>query len=112
MTHEEALEALSRLRSEAATANARVHEAMERVTQTDEVPTHVDVHGDHLMISVRGKQLAMKFLSDLHITLEHVQDIDAEPEIEHTLWGDGECPASTCPASGSTTCMVIEIRPS
>jgi len=38
MTHEEAMEALPGLRAEAAEANARVHEAMERLTQTDEVP--------------------------------------------------------------------------
>jgi hypothetical protein len=86
MTHEEALAALPRLRAEAATANVRVHEAMERVAETDDVPTHVDVHGDHLGISVRGKELAMTFLSDLRIPLEHVQRVEADPEIEHTLW--------------------------
>ena len=75
MTHEEVLEALPRLRAEAATANARVHEAMERVSQTDEVPTHVEVHGDHLVISVRGKELSLTFLSDLRIPLEHVQRV-------------------------------------
>ena len=70
MTHEEALAALPQLREEASRANARVHEAMDRVAQTDEVPTHVDVHGDHLVVSVRGKELAMTFLSDLVIHLK------------------------------------------
>jgi hypothetical protein len=97
MTHEETLEALPRLRAEAAEANARVHEAMERVTLTDEVPTHVDVHGNHLVISVRGKELAMTFLSDLRIPLEHVQSIEADPEIEHTLWRGWRVPGVHLP---------------
>jgi hypothetical protein len=97
MTHEEAMEALPGLRAEAAEANARVHEAMERLTQTDEVPTHVDVHGDHLVISVRGKELAMTFLSDLRIPLEHVQGVEADPEIEHTLWRGWRVPGVHLP---------------
>ena len=86
MTHEETLAALPRLREEAATANARVHEAMDRVTQTDDVPTHVDVYGDHLVISVRGRELALTLLSDLRIPLAHVQRVEADPDIEHKLW--------------------------
>ena len=97
MTHEEAVAALPRLREEAATANARVHEAMERVTQTDEVPTHVEVHGDHLVISVRGKELSLTFLSDLRIPLEHVQRVEADPEIEHTLWRGWRVPGVHLP---------------
>jgi hypothetical protein len=97
MTHEETLAALPGLRAEAATANARVHEAMERVAQTDEVPTHVDVHGDHLVISVRGKELAMTFLSDLRIPLEHVRGVEADPEIEHTLWRGWRIPGVHLP---------------
>jgi len=97
MTHEEALEALPRLRAEAATANARVHEAMEQVNQTDEVPTHVEVHGDHLVISVRGKELSLTFLSDLRIPLEHVQRVEADPEIEHTLWRGWRVPGVHLP---------------
>lgn len=97
MTHEEALAALPKLREEASRANARVHEAMERVAQTDEIPTHVDVHGDHLVVSVRGKELAMTFLSDLRIPLEHVQGIEADPEIEHTLWRGWRVPGVHVP---------------
>ena len=63
MTHEEALAALPTLREEAASANARVHEAMERVAQNDEVPTHVDVHGDHLVVSVRGRERSVRYLA-------------------------------------------------
>jgi hypothetical protein len=77
MTHEEALAALPKLREEASRANARVHEAMDRVAQTDEVPTHVDVHGDHLVVSVRG--------------------IEADPEIEHTLWRGWRVPGVHLP---------------
>jgi hypothetical protein len=97
MTHEEVLTALPKLREEAAWANARVHEAMERVAQTDEVPTHVDVHGDHLVVSVRGRELAMTFLSDLRIPLEHVQGVEADPEIEHTLWRGWRIPGVHLP---------------
>jgi len=86
MTHEEALEVLPRLRAGAAVANARIHQAMERVAQTDEIPTHVDVHGDHLVISVRGRELALTLLSDLRIPLAHVQRVEADPDIEHKLW--------------------------
>lgn len=97
MSHEEVLAALPELRGEAARANARVHEAMERVAQTDEVPTHVDVHGDHLVVSVRGRELAMTFLSDLHIPLDHVQGVEADPEIEHTLWRGWRVPGVHVP---------------
>lgn len=97
MTHEEALAALPELREEASRANARVHEAMERVAQTEEVPTHVDVHGDHLVVSVRGKELALTFLSDLRIPLEHVQRLEADPEIEHTLWRGWRVPGVHVP---------------
>jgi hypothetical protein len=97
MTHEETLEALPRLREEASRANARVHEAMERVAETDDVPTHVDVHGDNLVVSVRGRELSMTFLSDLRIPLEHVQGVEADPEIEHTLWRGWRVPGVHLP---------------
>jgi hypothetical protein len=97
MTSEEAMAALPKLREEAAAANARVHEAMERVAETAEVPTHVDVHGDHLVVSVRGKELAMTFLSDLRIPLKHVQGVDADPEVEHTLWRGWRIPGVHLP---------------
>ena len=97
MTHEEALAALPELREEAARANARVHEAMDRVADSAEVPTHVHVHGDHLVVSVRGKELAMTFLSDLRIPLEHVQGVEADPEIEHTLWRGWRIPGVHVP---------------
>jgi hypothetical protein len=112
MTHEEALGVLPRLREEAARANARVHKAIDRVAQTDEGPTHVIVHGDHSVVNVSGREWSVRFLSDLHIPLEHVQDVEADPEIEHTLWRGGEYLGSTCRGSGSMTCMVVEIRPS
>ena len=38
MTHEEVLAALPKLREEAIRANARVHEAMERVAESDTSP--------------------------------------------------------------------------
>src|SRR5215203_2111063 len=83
--------------AEAAVANARVHEAMQRVAQTDEIPTHVDLHGDHLVISVRGRELALTFLSDLRIPLAHVQRVEADPDIEHTLWRGWRVPGVHLP---------------
>ncbi len=97
MTHEEAMAALPGLRQEAARADARVHEAMERVADTNEVPTHVEVHGDHLVVSVRGIEQAMTFLSNLRIPLEHVQSVEADPEIEHTLWRGWRVPGVHLP---------------
>ena len=44
MDHEEVIAALPKLREEAAKAEARVQAAMERVAQTAEVPTYVEVH--------------------------------------------------------------------
>ncbi len=97
MTHEEVLAALPKLREEAARASARLHEAMERVVETAEVPTHVDVHGDHLVVSVRGRERAMRLMSDLRIPLEHVQGVEADPEIEHTLWRGWRIPGVHLP---------------
>ena len=97
MTHEDVMAVLPKLREEAARANARVHEAMERVARTDEVPTHVDVHGDHLVVSVRGRELAMTLLGDLRIPLEHVQGVETDPEIEHTLWRGWRVPGVHIP---------------
>ena len=86
MTHEEATAALPRLREEAARADARVHAAMERIADTAEVPTYVEIHEDHLVVDVRGTEKAMTLLSRLRIPLEHVRGAEADPEIEHTLW--------------------------
>jgi hypothetical protein len=86
MNHEELEAALPKLREEAARAEARVHAAAERLGETAEVPTYVEVHEDHLVIDVRGTEKAMKLLSRLRIPLEHVLGAEADPEIEHTLW--------------------------
>jgi ribosomal protein L29 len=58
MDHEELAAALPKLREEAAKAEARVHAAMERLAETAEVPTYVEVHEDHLVIDVRGAEKA------------------------------------------------------
>jgi hypothetical protein len=80
MSHEEVAAALPKLREEAAKAEARVHEAAERLSET------VEVHDNYLVINVRGVERAMKLLGSLRIPLEHVQGAEADPEIEHTLW--------------------------
>ena len=97
MTHEEAAAALPKLREEAAQADARVHEAMERLAYTAEVPTLVEVHEDHIVVDVRGVERAMSMLSRLRIPLEHVQSAEADPEIEHTLWRGWRLPGVHLP---------------
>ena len=97
MDHEELVAALPKLREEAARTDARVHAAADRLAETAEVPTYIEVHGDHLVIDVRGVEKAMKLLSRLHIPLEHVQGAEADPEIEHTLWRGWRIPGVHLP---------------
>ena len=97
MDHEELVAALPKLREEAARTDARAHAAADRLAETAEVPTYVEVHGDHLVIDVRGVEKAMKLLSRLHIPLEHVQGAEADPEIEHTLWRGWRIPGVHLP---------------
>ena len=97
MNHEEVEAALPKLRQEAAKADARVHQAMERLAQTAEVLTYIDVHEDHLVVDVRGVEKAMTLLSRLSIPLEHVQGAEADPHIEHTLWRGWRIPGVHLP---------------
>jgi hypothetical protein len=97
MNHEEVAATLPKLREEAAKADAKVHAAMERLAETAEVPTYVDVYEDHLVVDVRGVERAMKLLSRLRIPLEHVQGAEADPEIEHTLWRGWRIPGVHLP---------------
>ncbi len=97
MDHDELVAALPKLREEAARADARVHAAAERLRETAEVPTYVEVHGDHLVVDVRGAEKAMKLLTRLHIPLEHVQGAEADPEVEHTLWRGWRIPGVHLP---------------
>src|SRR5918998_3003504 len=97
MTHEEAMAALAGLREEAARGDAGFHAAMERIADTAEVPTYVEVHEDHLVVDVRGTEKAMRMLSRLRIPLEHVQGAEADPEIEHTLWRGWRIPGIHLP---------------
>ena len=97
MNHEELLAELPRLREEAARADARVHAVAERIRETAEVPTYVEVHGDHLVVDVTGTEKAMKMLTRLHIPLEHVEGAEADPEVEHTLWRGWRIPGVPLP---------------
>jgi hypothetical protein len=97
MNHEEAAAALPKLREEAAKADARVHAAMERLAETAEVPTYVEVHEDYVVVDVRGTEKAMSLLSRLRIPLEHVQGAGADPQIEHTLWRGWRIPGIHLP---------------
>ena len=97
MNHEELVAALPKLREVAAQADARVHAAMERLRETAEVPTYVDVHGDHLVVDVMGSERAMRLLSRLRVPIEHVQGAEADPEIEHTLWRGWRIPGVHLP---------------
>jgi hypothetical protein len=97
MTHEEVTAALPKLREEAAKADARVHAAMERLAETADVSTYVEVHEDQLVVNVRGIERAMSLLSSLRIPLEHVRGAEADPEIEHTLWRGWRLPGVHLP---------------
>lgn len=97
MDHEELEAALPKLREEAAKADERVHAAMERLAETAEVPTFVEVRGDQLVVDVRGVDKAMRMLSRLRIPLEHVQGAESDPEIEHTLWRGWRIPGVHLP---------------
>jgi len=97
MTHEELLATLPRLREEAVRAETRLHEASEKLAETAEVPTYVEVHEDYLVVDVRGVEKAMKLLSRLRIPLEHVQGAEADPAIEHTLWRGWRMPGVHLP---------------
>ncbi len=97
MDHEELVATLPKLREEAAKTDARVHAAVERIAETAEVPTYVEVHGDHLVVDVRGTEKAMTLLSRLRIPLMHVQGAEANPEIEHTLWRGWRIPGVHLP---------------
>ena len=59
---------------------------MQRLTDTTEIPTYVEVHEDHLTVDVGGQEKMLSFKSRLHIPLEHVNSAEADPQIEHTLW--------------------------
>jgi hypothetical protein len=97
MDHEELVAALPKLREEASRAEARLHDASERLAETAEVPTYVEVHEDYLVVDVRGVEKAMKLLSRLRIPLEHVQGAEADPAIEHTLWRGWRMPGVHLP---------------
>ena len=97
MSHEEARAELTMLREEAARADARVHAAMERIAETAEVPTYVDIHEDHLVVDVRGTEKAMTLLSRVRIPLQHVLGAEADPEVEHTLWRGWRIPGVHIP---------------
>jgi hypothetical protein len=97
MDHEELAAALPKLREEATRAEAKVHAAVERLAETADVPTYVEVHEDHLVIDVRGTEKAMTMLSRLRIPLEHVTGAEADPEIEHTLWRGWRIPGVHVP---------------
>jgi hypothetical protein len=97
MDHEEVAAALPKLREEAAKADARVQEAMERLAETAEVPTYVEVHEDHLEVNITGVERVMSIQSSLHIPLEHVQGAEADPEIQHTLWRGWRLPGVHIP---------------
>jgi hypothetical protein len=112
MSHEEVAATLPRLCEEAAEASARVHAAMERLAESDEVPTYVEVHGDHLLVNVRGVERAMSLLSTLRIPSSTCGAQKRTYRSSTRCGGVGGCPASMSLGFDSTTCMATAIRPS
>src|ERR671921_220769 len=99
MTHEEVEAALPKLRQDVAEAEARLHAAMKRLAGTTEVATYVEVRKDHLAVNARGVggKAFTKWLGTLNIPLEHVQNAEADPEIEHALWRGWRIPGVSIP---------------
>lgn len=97
MDHEEVEAALPKLREEATRADARLHAAMQRLTDTAEVPTFVEVHEDHLVVDVRGTDKLVRFLGRLSIPLEHVVRAEADPNIEWAVWRGWRIPGVHVP---------------
>ncbi len=110
MTHEEVEAALPKLREEALEADARVQAAMQRLADTVEVPTFVEVRGDHIVVDVRGRDRLLRFLSRLRIPLEHVVRAEADPNLEWAVWRGWRVPGAAYPGFGSTTCTVAGIK--
>jgi hypothetical protein len=97
MDHEEVAAALPKLREEAARADARVHAAMQRLADTAEIPTFVEVHEDHIVVDVRGTDKAFTLLSRLRIPVEHVVRAEADPNIEWSVWRGWRVPGVHVP---------------
>ncbi len=97
MSHEEVAAALPKLREEAHEADVRLHAAMQRLADTNEVPTYVEVHDDHIVVDVRGREKVLKFLSRVKIPLEHVVRAEADPNIEWAVWRGWRVPGVRVP---------------
>ena len=97
MSHEEVAAALPKLRVEAHEADVRLQAAMQRLTDTIEVPTYVEVHDDHIVVDVRGREKVLKFLSRVRIPLEHVVRAEADPNIEWAVWRGWRVPGVRVP---------------
>jgi hypothetical protein len=97
MDHEEVAAALPKLREEAIKADARVQAAMQRLADTIEVPTFVEVNEGHIVVDVRGSDRAVMFLSRLRIPLEHVVRAEANPNIEWAVWRGWRVPGVRVP---------------
>jgi hypothetical protein len=86
MSREEVATALPKLREEAVKADAKVQAAMQRLADTIDIPTFVEVHEDHIVVDVRGRDRALRFMSRLRIPIEHVLRAEADPNIEWAVW--------------------------
>ena len=67
MDHDELVAAMPRLREEATRADARLHAATQRIADTAEVLTYVEVHEDYLVVDVRGIDRLFRVLSRLRL---------------------------------------------
>ncbi len=115
MDHEELVAALPKLREEATKADARAQAAVHRLAQTaDEVdvPTYVEVHEDHLVVDVRGREKLLSMLSRLYIPQSMYRAQRQTQRSSTHCGGGGGYRASIWRGSDSTTCMAAETRPS
>ena len=94
-------EALPRLQEEALKAERALMVAQERIRQEAakrlEVPSFVEVHGDHLVVNVRTRDKKFMLLSSIRLPLEHVARAEADPKVEWEVWRGWRVPGVKVP---------------
>ena len=115
MDQKELEEELPRLREEAVKAEEALRVAQQRLHEADhrmaKIPTFVEVHDDHLVVDRRGWDKMFRLMGRLTIPLDHVVRAEADPNIEWSVWRDGEYRECACRGFAFTRCTVTETKP-
>ncbi len=101
MDRTELEEALPRLREEVLKAEEALRAAQQRVHNVTEdlyeVPTFVEVHEDHIVVDIKGRDKVVTLLSRLTIPLDHVVRAEADPNVEWAVWRGWRVPGVRVP---------------